>query len=214
MQIAASMLGADPSKLALEMQAAITAGVDRLHWDCMDGHFVPNLAFHADAVRACRLLTTLPFDVHLMLQKPTNLLPAFLQSGAETITIHPESSDDWPQALQTIRNRGIYAGVALKPATPLDAIKGYLDMIDLVLIMTVEPGFGGQRFMSEQLSKVAELRQLMGANFPIHVDGGINPETASLARAAGASVLVSGTAIFRSSQMVNTVAALRGNACQ
>ncbi|HEX2257334.1 MAG TPA: ribulose-phosphate 3-epimerase [Afifellaceae bacterium] len=196
--IAPSVLSADFSRLAEEIAAVEAAGADWIHLDVMDGHFVPNITFGPPVVAAARPATRLPFDVHLMIAPADPYLEAFAAAGADTITIHPEAGPHLDRSLQTIRGLGKRAGVALNPATPVSAIEHVLDRLDLVLVMTVNPGFGGQSFIPAMLDKIARLRSLVaGRPIDIEVDGGVGPETAGKVAAAGANALVAGSAIFR-----------------
>ncbi|MCE3230584.1 MAG: ribulose-phosphate 3-epimerase [Alphaproteobacteria bacterium] len=197
--IAPSILAADWCRLGDEVQAIEKAGADWIHVDVMDGHFVPPITVGAQAVQALRPLTTLPLDVHLMVMPVDAHIDAFAKAGASILTVHPEAGPHLHRTLQTIRSFGVKAGVALNPATPLEAILSILPSIDLVLIMSVNPGYGGQAFIPYTLEKVRRLRHLIDErNLPIliEIDGGITPETAPLAIDAGVDVLVSGTAVF------------------
>jgi len=176
------------------------AGADFIHVDVMDGHFVPNITIGPDVVGALRPATTLPFDVHLMIAPVDAYVPAFAEAGADIITVHPESGPHLHRTLQLIRSLGKKAGVALNPGTPVEAIDNVIDDVDLILVMTVNPGFGGQAFIESQLQKIGAVRQRIdasGRDIDLEVDGGINADTAGRAVAAGADLLVAGTATFR-----------------
>lgn len=213
--IAPSILAADFSRLGDEIRAVEAAGADWIHCDIMDGHFVDNISFGPAMVASVRKLTKLPLDVHLMIERADHYVPRFLEAGADSITVHvePEANHDVARTLQQIRDGGSRVGVTLNPATPFEVLEPYLSTIDLLLIMTVHPGFGGQSFRAEQMDKVqraAAWRDSHGANFEIEVDGGINAETAALSIANGANVLVAGTSIFRAKDYQSAIAEMRG----
>ncbi|HEY8497171.1 MAG TPA: ribulose-phosphate 3-epimerase [Limnochordales bacterium] len=196
--LAPSLLSADFARLAEEI-ARVEPEADWLHLDVMDGHFVPNITFGPDLVRAVRSVTRLPLDVHLMIEEPDRHLEAFARAGADILTVHVEACPHLQRTLQHIRDLGCRAGVALNPHTPLDNIRYVLDDADLVLLMTVNPGFGGQKFLPSVVPKVRRLAawlRLTARRTHIEVDGGINTETAPLVVAAGANVLVAGSAVF------------------
>ena len=198
-RIAPSILSADFAQLGEEVRAVTEAGADYVHVDVMDAHFVPNLTIGPVVVKAIRPYTTLPLDVHLMISPVDPFIDDFAMAGADIMTVHPEAGPHLHRTLQAIRHAGKRAGVALNPATPPEVIDFVLDQLDLILVMTVNPGFGGQSFLSSQVDKIRALRKRIdytGRAIDLEVDGGINPETARAAIAAGADVLVAGTATF------------------
>ena len=200
-RIAPSILSADFAALGQEVEAVADAGADWIHVDVMDNHFVPNLTIGPMVVKALRKHTSLPFDVHLMITPVDPLVPAYAEAGADVISFHPEAGPHVHRTVQLIKSLGKKAGCVLNPATPLAAIENVLGDLDLVLVMSVNPGFGGQAFIESQLTKIAALRQAIDTlGKPIHleVDGGVNPETARRCVKAGADVLVAGTAVFGS----------------
>jgi len=198
--ISPSILAADFSRLAEEVEAVQAAGADWLHVDVMDGHFVPNITIGPEVVKALKPHVSIPMDVHLMISPVDPHLDAFRAAGADIMTVHPEAGPHLDRTLRRIRELGAKAGVAFNPSTPPDTIEWLLDDVDLVLVMSVNPGFGGQSFMPSQLAKIARLRQMIdasGRDIVLEVDGGVTPETARLCLAAGADALVAGTAVFR-----------------
>ncbi|HQS84162.1 MAG: ribulose-phosphate 3-epimerase [Alphaproteobacteria bacterium 16-39-46] len=198
-KIAPSLLAADFAALKEEVLALEHAGADWLHWDVMDGHYVPNLTFGPMVVKALRPVTRLPFDVHLMIQPVMPFIKAFADAGADFITFHPEASTDPLEDIRLIKSLGKKAGLSLNPETSLETVLPFLEMLDLILIMTVSPGFGGQSFKEEPLLKMAELRRLIDQkklSVLLSVDGGIGPQTAQRALTHGADVLVAGTSIL------------------
>ena len=214
--IAPSILSADFAKLGEEVRAIDEAGADWIHIDVMDGHFVPNLTIGPGVVKALRPHTQKPFDVHLMISPVDNFLDAFAEAGADRITVHPEAGPHIHRSVQHIKSLGKKAGVSLNPATPAKALDYLLEEIDLVLVMSVNPGFGGQKFISSQLRKIEAIANRIvkeGLEVLIEVDGGIDPETAPLAVNAGANALVAGTAVFRGgpSAYAANIRALRGD---
>jgi ribulose-phosphate 3-epimerase len=199
LRIAPSILSADFSRLGEEVRAIDAAGADYIHVDVMDGHFVPNITVGPVVLKALRGASKLPFDVHLMISPVDPYIPDFAEAGADIMTVHPEAGPHLDRSLQLIKSLGKKAGVALNPATPVAALDYVWDVIDLVLVMSVNPGFGGQKFIESQTGKIAELRKridALGRTIDLEVDGGINAETAARAVAAGADVLVAGTASF------------------
>ena len=199
--ISPSVLAADFSKLGNEVQSVSEMGADFIHLDIMDGHFVPNLSFGADIVKGIRAYSKLPFDVHLMITNPEIYINSYVDAGANLITVHPESTSHIHSVLQQIKKSGIKAGVALNPGTPIEVLDNIIDITDLILVMTVNPGFGGQSFLLSQLAKISKIRSIINKDnylIDLSVDGGINAKTAALAINAGANVLVAGTSIFKS----------------
>ena len=212
-RIAPSLLAADFARLGEEVAAIEAAGADWLHLDIMDGHFVPNISFGPGLVKALRKHARMPFDVHLMIAPADPYLAAFAEAGADLISLHPESGQHLHRSLQTIRGLGKKAGVVLNPATPVAAVAEVLDLLDLVLVMSVNPGFGGQSFIRSQLAKIAALRAMIeasGRDIALQVDGGVTAATAPDCIAAGADVLVAGTAVFGSTDYAAAIAGLRG----
>jgi len=213
--ISPSILSADFAKLGEEVRAIDAAGADWIHIDVMDGHYVPNLTIGPAVVKALRPHTSLPFDVHLMISPVDNFLDAFAAAGADIITVHPEAGPHIHRSLQHIRLLGKKAGVSLNPGTPAKMLDYLIEDVDLVLVMSVNPGFGGQKFIHSQLKKIESIAQLAakrGLDIQIEVDGGIDVETARQAVSAGATALVAGTAVFRDGPggYAANIAALRG----
>ncbi len=199
MKVSPSILSCDFAHLAEQMQYVEKNGADLVHIDVMDSVFVPNMSFGAVIISAIRPYTDLPFDVHLMMQYPAKLLDDFIKSGADLINFHVEADVDIADTLRRIREAGIKTALTVKPNTPASAVFPYLDMLDMVLVMTVEPGFGGQKFMADMMPKVTEIREetnRRGLDISIEVDGGINEETAKIAADAGADIAVMGSAFF------------------
>jgi ribulose-phosphate 3-epimerase len=213
--IAPSILSADFANLGEEVRAITEAGADWIHIDVMDGHFVPNITIGPAMVSALRPHSKLPFDVHLMIAPADPYLAAFAEAGADLISIHVEAGPHLHRSLQAVRALGKKAGVVLNPATPAVNVRHVLDLVDLVLVMSVNPGFGGQTFIASAVDKVAELKAMIGGRpIRIEVDGGITPETAGLVTAAGADTLVAGSAIFRQGpdHYAENIAAIRASA--
>ena len=200
-QISPSILSADFSQLGNEIKRLIDAGADMVHVDVMDGHFVPNLTIGPPVIKALKKNSSIPFDVHLMISPVHKYIEAFANAGADIITIHPEATEDLQNSINKIKELKKKVGISLNPETKIDVVKKFLNQIDLILIMSVNPGFGGQKFMPKVLNKIKDLvdiRKKEGINFDIEIDGGINFENSKLAIEAGANILVSGTTIFKS----------------
>ncbi|HEY3694647.1 ribulose-phosphate 3-epimerase [Phenylobacterium sp.] len=213
--IAPSILASDFARLGEEARAVEAAGADWLHVDVMDGHFVPNITIGPDVVKALRPLVSIPFDVHLMIAPVDPYVEAFRAAGADLISVHPEAGPHLDRTLKLIRSTGAKAGVVFNPSTPPETIQWMMDDVDLILVMSINPGFGGQTFMHSQLAKIERLRKMIdatGRDIPLEVDGGVTPETARLCVAAGATALVAGTAVFKGgpSAYADNIRALRG----
>lgn len=212
--VAPSLLSADFSRLAQEIEAVERAGAEFLHLDIMDGHFVPNLTFGPMVVEAVSRDSTAVLDAHLMISSPHKYLEHFVKAGAHIVTIHSEASEDIARDLETIRGLGVKAGLAINPDHKTDEIEAHLGAIDMLLVMSVFPGFGGQSFMESSLENVrraVDIREERGLDFAVQIDGGINPGTAGLARQAGAEILVAGTAVFRAPDYGDAIRAIRGH---
>ncbi len=210
-KVAPSILSADFANLGQEVKDICLAGADFIHVDVMDGHFVPNLTFGAMVLKAIKPYASVPMDVHLMMSNPADFVDSFIAAGANRLIIHQEIDQDVGQILSHIRSVGVKAGLCVKPKTPVEAVVPYLDMLDLILVMTVEPGFGGQSFMEDKLPKISALKQLIG-NRPIdiEVDGGINDKTAAAVVHAGTDVLIAGNYIFKSPDKKAAIETLKG----
>lgn len=214
-KIAPSILSADFSKLGDEVKEVASAGADYIHIDVMDGHFVPNITMGPLVVEAVRKVTSLPLDVHLMISQPDKYIADFVHAGADIITIHVEADPHIHRTIHEIKRLGAKAGVVLNPGTPLSAITSILKDVDMVLIMTVNPGFGGQSFIHETLNKIKELRTIIekeSLQIDIEVDGGINDETIALVTKAGANVIVAGSHIFESNDRKQSIESLKEKA--
>ena len=214
-RIAPSILSADFARLGEEIGAVAAAGADFIHVDVMDGHYVPNITIGPAVLKAIRGSADVPFDVHLMISPIDPFIDEFADAGADILTVHPEAGPHLHRTLQRIKGAGVKAGVALNPSTPASHIEPVIDDVDLILVMSVNPGFGGQTFISSQLRKIETLRTMIdqtGREIMLEVDGGVNAETAPLAIAAGANVLVAGSAVFKggAEAYAGNIAALRG----
>ncbi len=214
-KISPSILSSDYGNLSSELKRMEACGADMLHIDVMDGHFVPNITLGAPIVKCIRKSSTLPFDVHLMISDPYKYIPDFVNAGSDIITFHAEADSDIEKTIDLILASGKKAGLSVKPKTPVEAVYPYLDKLSMVLVMTVEPGFGGQSFMEDMMPKVSAVRSEIdrrGLDVDIQVDGGINKDTISIAAKAGANVFVSGNAIFSSDDAKKTIADFKARA--
>lgn len=211
--IAPSLLAADFARLADEIHRVEQGGADFLHLDIMDGHFVPNISFGFPVIESVRKTTRLELDTHLMLQDPMPFIAAFKEAGSDSLTIHVEIATDPATVLDAIRQHGLKCGLAVNPATPVEKLYPYLDELDLALVMSVEPGFGGQSFQPQALDKIRNLAAEIarrGLDLPIEIDGGVNTDNAAACREAGTQLLVAGSAVFRAEDPAAAIAALRG----
>lgn len=214
MKIAPSLLSCDFSKMGDEIKRMDICGADLMHLDVMDGHFVPNITFGAPVIKAVRSFSDKPFDVHLMISDPLKYADDFIEAGADIITFHIECDSDIQQTIDKIKSSGVKAGLVIKPKTPASAVFPYLKDLDMVLVMTVEPGFGGQSFMADMLPKVAEIKKeakKLGIEMPVEVDGGISDTTIAQAAKAGVDICVAGTAVFKAEDAAKAIAELRAN---
>jgi len=211
-KIAPSILSSDFGNLAREIRAVEEAGADYIHIDVMDGHFVPNLTVGPVVVECVRKLTRLPLDVHLMVERPENLLDAFIKAGSDIITVHVEATPHLHRAIQSIKEKGAKAGVSLNPSTPIQSIEPVIEDVDMVVIMSVNPGFGGQELIRSALAKIKRVRKLLdeaGSKAELEVDGGIKAENIRDVSLAGADVFVSGSGIFKTKDYKKTIAEMR-----
>lgn len=211
-KIAPSILSADFAKLGAEIREVENGGADYIHVDVMDGHFVPNITIGPLIVEAIRPITTLPLDVHLMIENPDLYIADFAKAGADIITVHQEACPHLHRTLQLIKDQGVKSGVVINPATPVSLIEEVLPLVDMVLVMTVNPGFGGQSFIHEAVPKIKQLDELRKANnytYEIEIDGGVNVDTAKLCTDAGADVLVAGSAVFNKADRAAAIADIR-----
>ncbi|MBE7023762.1 MAG: ribulose-phosphate 3-epimerase [Ruminococcaceae bacterium] len=214
-KIAPSILAANPAKMGDELKKIEDAGADYVHIDIMDAHFVPNLAFSPAMVKAFKPLCKLPFDVHLMITDPKKYIPVFAEAGADIITVHQEVTEDLGEMADFIHQFGVKAGISVKPGTPVEVLEGYIDTFDLVLIMTVEPGFGGQSYIEAMNEKIAKARQMIektGKAIELEIDGGVTPANVATPVSYGANVAVAGSAVFNAADAAAVISEMRANA--
>jgi ribulose-phosphate 3-epimerase len=209
--ISPSILSADFARLADEVNAVEKAGADLLHLDIMDGHFVPNITFGPPVVASIKSIATVPLDVHLMIERPEDYIDDFISVGTDILTVHVEACLHLQRALRHIKDSGIKSAVSLNPSTPVDSIKYVLDDLDMVLVMSVNPGFSGQKFIPRILEKISEVRELVGNRIDIQVDGGVTPGNAKSIVDAGANILVAGSAVFSTKNYAKAIRALRSD---
>ncbi len=212
-KIAPSILAADFSRLGEDVKDVCSRGIDYLHVDIMDGEFVPNISFGPDVMKSMNSIATVPYDVHLMIVKPDRYIEKFITDNTEFITVHYEACDDLASTIQHIKDAGAKAGVSIKPGTAPEVLDDYLADIDLILVMSVEPGFGGQKFMDSSLPKIeyyAKKREELGLDYVIEVDGGVGAGNAHLVRDAGIDIIVAGSAVFKAADRTAEVAAIKG----
>jgi ribulose-phosphate 3-epimerase len=207
--LAPSLLASDFCRVGEQIDQVAAAGAELLHVDIMDGHFVPNLSMGPGFVRSVRKYTDLPLDVHLMLTDPATYIERFAEAGADSITFHIEAQADHPRLIERLRELGLGAGLTLQPGTAAETLRPLIPRVDLVLVMTVEPGYGGQGFMGNMLEKITAVRGMLEAHQRLEVDGGINPQTAAWCRSRGADVFVAGTDVFGSADIAGAIGALR-----
>ena len=213
--IAPSILAADPVQLGEELRKIEDAGADYVHVDVMDGHFVPNLAYSPDIVKGLRTVSKLPFDVHLMIEEPKKYIETFVKAGADIITVHEEVTENYAEMADFIHSFGVKAGISVKPNTPIERLENDFDKFDLILIMTVEPGFGGQSYIENMNEKIRKTRALIdesGKNIELEIDGGVTVENISEAVKCGADVIVAGSTVFKADDVNAVIAEMRENA--
>ncbi len=214
-KIAPSILAANPAQLGEELKKIEKAGADYVHVDVMDGHFVPNLAYSPDIVKGLRTVSKLPFDVHLMIEEPKKYIENFVKAGADIITVHEEVTENYAEMADFIHSFGVKAGISVKPNTPIEKLENDFDKFDLILIMTVEPGFGGQSYIESMNEKIKRTRALIdksGKNIELEIDGGVTVENTREAVKCGADVLVAGSTVFKAADVNAVIAEMRENA--